>query len=331
MLDRRPPQVAILSGLLPKRPAMVRAAEGTGVLSLAHQRSIFLVVAIVAIAASIILPRPPANAELIVPGALIVFLGVPHGALDILYIRRVLGIRLPRHFVLTLLSYLAISGVVVWLWVAAPLIFLIGFLMASGFHFSGDPERGASPFTRVATGVGVVALPVLFHAAELQHLYSLLTNRGAAETVVEISYPLAVGVVFVGALAVAIEITRRHFAIAGELAIVLLLVTVAPPLLGFTIYFCLMHSARHILRTAELVPISHRAFVIECVLPMVAVLLAGCVAWQLQAVLPMDAKVIQILFVILAALTAPHMVIVEPIRFRGWNGPDDPASDLVTG
>lgn len=300
-------------------------------LSLANQRSIFLVLAMTATAASIILPRPPANVELIVAGALIVFLGVPHGALDILYIRRVLGIRLPRQIALTLLSYVAISGLVVWLWMAAPLIFLIGFLIASGFHFSGDPDRGASPFTRVATGVGVVALPVLFHAAELQHLYSLLTNRWAAETVVQISNPLAIGVGFVGAGAIVLEIMRKHFAIAGELAGVLLLAAMAPPLLAFTIYFCLMHSARHILRTAELVPISRRAFMIECVLPMVTVLLAGCVAWQLQAVLPVDAKVIQILFVILAALTAPHMVIVEPIRFRGWRGPENPVSDLVTG
>ena len=300
-------------------------------LSLAHQRSIFLLVAIVAIAASIILPRPPASVELIVAGALIVLLGVPHGALDILYIRRVFGIRLPRQFVLNLLSYLAISGLVVWLWVAAPLIFLMGFLIASGFHFSGDPERGASPFTRVATGVGVVALPALFHSAELQHLYSLLTNRGAAETVVETSYPVAIGVGLVGAGAMTLEIMRKHFTIAGELAAVLLLATMAPPLLAFTIYFCLMHSARHILRTAEIVPISRRAFVIECVLPMVAVLLVGGAAWRMQAVLPVDAKAIQILFVILAALTAPHMIIVEPIRFRGWRGPKNPVPELATG
>jgi Brp/Blh family beta-carotene 15,15'-monooxygenase len=301
------------------------------VLSLAHQRSTFLVVAIVAIAASLILPRPPANVELIVAGALIVFLGVPHGALDILYIRRVLGIRIPRQFVLTLLSYVAISGLVVWLWVIAPQIFLMAFLVASGFHFSGDPERGASLLTRVATGVGVVALPVLFHSAELQHLYSLLTNRGAAETVVEISHPLAIGVGFVGAVAMTLEITRKHFAIAGELAAVLLLATMAPPLLAFTIYFCMMHSARHILRTAEIVPISRRAFVIECILPMVAVLLVGGVAWRIQAVLPVDAKAIQILFVILAALTAPHMIIVEPFRFRGWRGPKNPVPELATG
>lgn len=284
-----------------------------------------------AIAASLILPRPPANVELIVAGALIVFLGVPHGALDILYIRRVLGIRLPRQFVLTLLSYMAISGLVVWLWVAASQAFLMVFLAASGFHFSGDPERGASLLTRVATGVGVVALPVFLHSAELQHLYSLLTNRGAAEAVVEISYPVAIGIGLGGAVAMTLEITRKHFAIAGELAAVLLLATMAPPLLAFTIYFCLMHSARHILRTAEIVPISRRAFIIECVLPMVAVLLVGGVAWRMQDVLPIDAKVIQILFVILAALTAPHMIIVEPIRFRGWRGPKNPIPELATG
>jgi membrane protein YdbS with pleckstrin-like domain len=82
---------------------------------------------------------------------------------------------------------------------------------------------------------------------------------------------------------------------------------------------------------AEIVPISRRAFVIECILPMVAVLLVGGVAWRIQAVLPVDAKAIQILFVILAALTAPHMIIVEPFRFRGWRGPKNPIPELATG
>jgi len=292
--------------------------KGICLLSLNRQRSIFLGVAILTIVGSIFLPRAPLNVELLVTGALIVFLGVPHGALDTLYIRKVLGIRSKRRIGLTLVAYVAISVAVVWLWIANPLLFLLGFLLASGFHFSGDPEEGATVLTRIIVGSAVIVLPSLLHASELIQLYALLTNPSVAGVVVAISVSFAYAVVVLGAVAILIEMVKSRPKIAAELLVVILLATFAPPLLAFTVYFCLMHSARHILRTVAIVDTSRRAFILECIVPMAGVLIVGGVAWSLQSTISIDAKAVQILFVILAALTAPHMMIVEPVRFRGW-------------
>lgn len=256
--------------------------------------------------------------EIFITAALIVFLGVPHGALDVLYLRRILPQPTPTKFVLLLLAYLAVSAAVVVLWVVSPLLFLLGFLAGAAFHFSGDPEEGASIFTRIAIGAGVVALPSLRHGPELEHLYALLTNASLAQTVVQISVPVGLICLALTTIALVIEISSRRYDNALELIAIGLIATFCSPLLAFTVYFCLMHSARHILRTVKLADMQWRAVLLECVLPMVVVLVAGVIASQIKWSVSPDARVIQIVFVILASLTAPHMILIEPIRLRGW-------------
>jgi hypothetical protein len=80
-----------------------------------------------------------------------------------------------------------------------------------------------------------------------------------------------------------------------------------------------MHSARHILRTIEYSgEASPRILIAACLGPMAGVaLLAGAAALWLRNV-PIEVGLIQVVFVGLAALTVPHMGLVERIRFSGW-------------
>ena len=56
-------------------------------------------------------------------------------------------------------------------------------------------------------------------------------------------------------------------------------------------------------------------------LPMVGVALASAAAWYFFKDNPLDARVVQIVYVGLAALTVPHMVLVERVRLMGWIRP----------
>ena len=45
---------------------------------------------------------------------------------------------------------------------------------------------------------------------------------------------------------------------------------------------------------------------------------AAPVAFHLLEGAPIDARTLQVVFIGLAALTVPHMMLIEPLRLRGW-------------
>ena len=102
------------------------------------------------------------------------------------------------------------------------------------------------------------------------------------------------------------------------------LATLAPPLLAFAVFFCGMHSPRHILRTLDCSGRGALHGLLTASAPMLAVLVLSVAAWYWSDGLAPDTRVIRIVFVGLAALTVPHMALVEQVRLSGRAGAAHP-------
>jgi Brp/Blh family beta-carotene 15,15'-monooxygenase len=88
-------------------------------------------------------------------------------------------------------------------------------------------------------------------------------------------------------------------------------------LLAFTVFFCTMHSARHIVRTWHYAGTGSIAQLIRAaLLPMLGTLILGGAAAYFLRTEPLEAGMMQLVFVGLAALTVPHMALVEQVRWR---------------
>jgi len=283
-----------------------------------RQGLVFACVACAAAAASGVLGRFPPQLELIVLAALILVLGVPHGAMDTLFAQRLHGLRTAWDWARFTVAYLGLAGLVVAAWAWAPTAFLVGFLLISAAHFSGDPVEGTPWAVRLLQGGAILVLPALRHGEEMAGLFAQLVGADAAQAVMPaletLAWPWLAGLVVA-----VIERARRDRLTAFELGSVGLLAVVAPPLLAFTLFFCGMHGARHILRAFRYSGReSWRLLWLAALLPMLGVALGSLVAWHALKDTPLDARVVQIIFVGLAALTVPHMALVERVRLRGW-------------
>ncbi|MFN5056955.1 MAG: Brp/Blh family beta-carotene 15,15'-dioxygenase [Verrucomicrobiota bacterium] len=286
-----------------------------------RQGLIFGCVACLATAAAGALGRCPPQLELIVLAALILVLGVPHGAMDTLFAQRLYGLRTAWDWTRFTAGYLVLAGLVVAAWAWAPTAFLVGFLLISVAHFSGDPAEGTPWISRILYGGVVLVLPAGRHQAEMSGLFGQLVGPEAAGAIMPVLgwlvWPWALGlIVAIGERSVRDRLTAFEFAAVGMLAFV------APPLLAFTLFFCGMHGARHILRAFRYSGRDSWRFLgLVALLPMIGVGLGSAAAWYFLQDAPLDARVVQIVFVGLAALTVPHMVLVERVRLAGWIRP----------
>ncbi len=254
--------------------------------------------------------------ELWAMGALVLLLGMPHGAFDVVIARQLFRVADFNGWALFLLGYVGLSAAVVALWIVAPSIFLCAFLIVSALHFGGDAAVGVPRLSRVLYGGAVIALPALFHGAELQRLLGLVAGAASAAFVVPVLSQLAVPWLAAMVLACALQARTSPLA-AREAAALAALALVAPPLAAFTVYFCAMHSPRHILRTlAGLPPAEASSALARALWPTLAVLGVAALFGMLATDLPVETRLMQLVFVGLAALTLPHMVLLE--RARRW-------------
>jgi len=261
--------------------------------------------AVLAILTSRITADPPP----LLIGALVLILGVPHGAFDPLYVARLYRPRNPASWLLATLIYIAAAAAVIGVWKIFPLLFLTGFLLISAWHFGGDPAPPANFATRLFYGGAIIVLPALLHGGEINAIFGMLIDAHDASYVGDWLHRLApawvVGLAFVSALN-----WRRDFAI--ESVALGLLAICAPPLTAFTLFFCAMHGPRHLLRTQRWLQLDlDWRTVCTGAAAFLALVLLLPLGWSLLKEPPSPTRVLQLLFVGLAALTVPHMVVVE--------------------
>lgn len=245
----------------------------------------------------------------------IIVLGVPHGALDPVFARTLYRFRTPVQWLAFVIVYLFLGSLVVLTWWVAPTIFLMAFLMISAFHFAGDLVTDLPIGARLCFGSAIIALPAVFHSARLDALFSSLAGVGAAAAVTPVLQVIGPPILLANLLLV--FFLRRNRIAACEVACVVMLSILMDPLLAFIIYFCALHGPRHVIRSATLsgtAPL--RLLWRVALLPTLACLAAVIAAMMIFGNIPASERMLRILFVGLAALTVPHMMLVEQVRRR---------------
>ncbi len=255
-------------------------------------------------------PEPPLVVQIAAIAILAAALGMPHGALDPLIARRLGLWRTPLTFAAFNLAYVGVAAAVVALWLVAPVPSLVAFLLISAAHFGGDWNRERPLALRFLTGAALLSLPSLRDRDAVADLYVTLAGDGARAVA---AAQAALGPVLLVGLAVAAVIAARRapheaFELLGAAALALL----APPLMFFIVYFCALHSARH-LREGFREENGHgrrlTLFVVAAYTLAPLALAAGFLVGT-AGTAALDEQLLRVVFIGLAALTVPHMALV---------------------
>lgn len=282
------------------------------------QGVLFGVISIICLLASLFLPALDKQTELILVAALIIILGVPHGALDTLFARELYGVNSATAWIKFSVIYLMMAALVVVLWYMAPLLFLIGFIGISIAHFSGDPDGETGWLIRLIYGGAIIFIPVLKHPQEIADVFTLLVGEKSSLALMPWLSGLALPWLL-ALSAVVLYLLVKKSPLSFEFLCLGLIAYFVSPLISFTVFFCGMHSARHIIRTAAFAKYSQPVLLLGAMLlPMLGVLVMSVASWYMLKNQSLDGRVVQIVFVGLAALTVPHMALVEQVRLKGW-------------
>jgi len=250
----------------------------------------------------------------------IVLIGLPHGALDgavAMHLGLVDKFSTMARFVVI---YVGLAGLVVGAWIIAPTLCLIVFLTISMLHFgAGDARHGEGALRFAETlahgGLAIVGISQ-FHRSEADEIFYYLINQDTAMVWLAINMlTVAVIVAIIACVSQAAKDVKWS-ATTLELLILGIVYALVPPLLGFAIYFCLVHSARHFRRilstikaTVDFSKIKNQAILFTTI----SWIAAGIAFWMFADFADPGPTVLRITFIGLAALTVPHMLLIDGV------------------
>jgi len=270
----------------------------------------FLAVAVLALVLAAFAPALGDDGLAVLLAIAVAIAGLPHGALDPWMARRAGLWRTWRGAALFHAAYVLAAIAIIAAWQAAPAVCLTIFLAASAWHFGGD--WALSPIARMIVGSALFGLPAWQWPGDVAAIFAVLAGDGGvvlAEALAALGPWLGVAMV-----ALALAAMRRAPASAAEWLTLGVLAMVLPPLAYFVAYFCALHSPRHLRQLAERAAPSLRPRLAAIAGVYTVLALSGAaLAWTWfadGAGAAWSDDLLRIVFIGLAALTVPHMVVV---------------------
>ena len=260
---------------------------------------------------------------------LILSIGVSHGSLDNLKGRKLFQIFEIKKFFIFYLSYILIALLVVILWMALPYISLVIFLIIASHHFGKEDTQFLInenlylyQLLFFLKGSLIIFAPMYFHFDETILIFKLLLieNETFYEflNLIESNQILLYGIILSSLSSILLFIKNfelKKFTIFFDYFSILIINYYFSPLVAFTVYFCFLHSIRHSISLMyELDKNNLRnglKVFIKKALPLTILTAIFCLIglYILNNTYNFDSSILKIIFIGLASLTFPHILL----------------------
>ena len=260
---------------------------------------------------------------------LILSIGVSHGSLDNLKGRKLFQIFKINNFFIFYLSYILISLFVIILWIIIPSISLIIFLIIASHHFGKEDTQFLiiensylNQLLFFLKGSLIIFAPMYFHFDETISIFKLLLIDNESFyrflNFIETNKILLYGIILStlsSILLFAKNFELKKFTIFFDYFSILIINYYFSPLVAFTIYFCFLHSVRHSISLMSELDKNDLANGLKIftkkALPLTALTSIFCFLglYLLNNSYDFDNSILKIIFIGLASLTFPHVLL----------------------
>ena len=260
---------------------------------------------------------------------LILTIGVSHGSLDHIKGKKLLELFNLKSIYIFYITYILISVAVITTWMLLPSITLILFLIIASYHFGKEDTQflidDKSYFTQTlyfCKGLLIILAPLYFHFQETIAIFKLLLIDNEmfylSLNFIETNKVIHLGIICSTLSSIFLFLKNfeiKKFVIFLDYFSILILNYFLSPLIAFTVYFCFLHSIRHSISLAiELDPNSvANGFGLFAKKALPLTILTGVFSFIALYLLSnsynLDSAILKVIFIGLASLTFPHILL----------------------
>ena len=240
--------------------------------------------------------------------ASVVFLGLPHGALDTLLAKQNSIYKNTLGFIYFNITYLLLAIIFFVFWIKFSSFALFIFLLISIFHFSEDWQMQLSLTHRLALATFIVSNLIFFQSDDVKSIFYILTKSNLVDNI--ISFYRFTNYFMIPAVLIIFFLNLKNKYLLLNIITIFFTALILDPLLYFLSYFCFFHSIRNYRESIKILNLEKytKKYKILAINVLITILISFLL-YKLYLLGSVKEKIIQITFIGLAALTVPHMIL----------------------
>ena len=256
----------------------------------------------------------------------ILSIGISHGALDNYKANKLLSIYKVKGKTIFFVIYIFISALVIFIWSLYSTYMLLAFLVIASYHFGLEDtsflHKGNSIIDQVfylIIGSLIIFAPLFFHFDETLKIFETLMLDKAFLIYLELEHWIINVCLFLSIMGYFYFIFKNQFKdfeiLFLDMLSIIILNYIFSPLIAFTVYFCFLHSIRHIISLSYELNKNDfsngvRVFIKKALpLTIITAILYLIASVFLSKFYGLNDVIIKVIFIGLASLTFPHILL----------------------
>ena len=260
---------------------------------------------------------------------LILIIGVSHGSLDHLKGKKLLKILKINNISIFYFSYLILAISITIFWILFPSLSLLAFLIVASFHFGKEDTQFLinensylNQLLYLLKGSLIILAPMFFHFEETINIFKLLLIENeifySSLNFIENKRLINISIILSTLSSLFLFFKKfelKKFTLFFDYFSIIIINYYFTPLIAFTIYFCFLHSIRHsisLMFELDQKNLKNGFYIfIKKALPLTILTATFCIIslYFLNKNYSFDSSILKLIFIGLASLTFPHILL----------------------